>query len=132
MNFLHCTLVVTLLCLFVGEKVSQGTEVESRRLSELWTTFSSSYPKYNETTSLLHEMENLFPDLVHIYSVGKSVDGRELWVIHVTEQVNESRALLRPMVKIVANMHGDETLGRALMLMLATNLVQQYKLNDPR
>jgi len=138
MNLLKWTFVLAVVFLSLSNRLSHGTEVsktedsETAKLNELWTVFSTSYPKYNETTRLIHELEKVAPNLVHIYSVGQSVDEREMWVIHLAEDVTQPRPLLRPMVKIVANMHGDETLGRALNLMLATSLVQGYRGNDSR
>ena len=52
--------------------------------------------------------------MVLVYSIGKSVEGRDLWVTRISKQVKYShgsrqkRQLLKPMVKIVANIHGNE------------------------
>ena len=52
--------------------------------------------------------------MVLVYSIGKSVEGRDLWVTRISKQVKYSlgsrqkRQLLKPLVKIVANMHGNE------------------------
>ena len=52
--------------------------------------------------------------MVSVYSIGKSVEGRHLWVTRISEQVKYShgsqqkRQLLKPWFKIVANMHGNE------------------------
>ena len=121
-----------LFILFQAVASAPTNENGDNALSKWWTTFSTSVPRYAETSVILKEMEQLFPDLVKLYSIGKSVDGLEMWTIHVAENVKEPRPLLRPMVKIVANMHGDETLGRALGLMLVTNLIQGYQKEDSR
>src|SRR5271154_5762084 len=42
--------------------------------STWWTQVSTTYPKYAEATTLLHEIESAYPDLVRIYSIGKSVE----------------------------------------------------------
>ena len=52
--------------------------------------------------------------MVLVYSIGKSVEGRDLWVTRISKQVKYShgsrqkRQLLKPLVKIVANIHGNE------------------------
>src|SRR5437016_6138371 len=109
------TSVATLLTVIITIGVKGASEKQS--LNHWWTKFSTSYPKYNETTRIIQEMEKIFPKIVKIYSIGKSVNGLELWVLNIAENVNKQRPLLRPMVKIVANMHGDETVGRSLVLM---------------
>ena len=56
----------------------------------------------------------MYPDMVLVYSIGKSVEGRDLWVTRISKQVKYShgsrqkRQLLKPLVKIAANIHGNE------------------------
>jgi hypothetical protein len=57
-------------------------------------------------------MEELFPDNVQVYSIGQTVQGREQYVVKLSSNVTEERGLLVTPIKLVANMHGDETLGR--------------------
>ena len=53
------------------------------------------------------------------YSLGTSEEGRRLECIHLSSNVRQERPLLRPQVKFVANIHGDEVVGRELLLALA-------------
>lgn len=123
-----CTFVVAFI--IIGEK--SWAENLDAKLSQWWKTVSTRYPKYDETTTLIKEMEKAFPDLVHIYTVGKSVLGKEMWVIHMGTNITGDRPLLRPPMKIVANMHGDETVGRALTLMMSVDLLRKYEDEDSR
>ena len=58
--------------------------------------------------------KNRYPDMVLVYSIGKSVEGRDLWVTRISKQVRKShgsrqkRQLLKPWFKIIANTHGNE------------------------
>lgn len=65
---------------------------------------------------------------VHLFLI-KKVAFRELWVLQISENVHK-RTPGRPRVKSVANMHGDETVGRALMFQLAQFLLEGYQ-KDP-
>lgn len=130
---LWCTLSILLLALWIGViPTSTAAGGEPPDLSKWWDQVSTSYPKYENTTKILEELKAVNPDLVKVYSVGKSVEGREMWVINLRANIQQERKLLQPPMKIVANMHGDETVGRSLMLMLAVDLVKKFRANDPR
>lgn len=83
------------------------------------------YQNYDELTNLFKQLESEHPDIVKLHSVGKSVKNRELWAIEIGRDVKE-RPLLTPMFKYVANMHGDESIGRQLMIYLAQFLILNY------
>ena len=40
--------------------------------------------------------------------------GRQLWVVKISTE--DQRSDLKPMVKYIANMHGNEVVGRELLL----------------
>lgn len=46
---------------------------------------SFKYHNYEAMTNLLASVEKKYPNYVRRYSIGKSVEGRELWVLHLTE-----------------------------------------------
>ena len=87
-----------------------------------------SYHNYDELTDFLQGINSQYPDITNLISIGQSVQGRELWVLEVSDSpgVNE----LEPEFKYVANMHGDETVGRELSLFLIEWLVQEYGTNQ--
>lgn len=109
-----------------------GVGTEDNDLNRWWEEVSGQYPKYNNMTQLIHEMEEKYPDLINVYTVGKSVEGREMWVVNLRMNVQKPRKLLQPPMKIIANMHGDETVGRAVVLMLVVDLIRKFRENNPR
>lgn len=80
------------------------------------------YLSYNEMKSFFDTLEKKYQNLVKIHSIGKSVEGRDLLAIELSNNVAE-RAPLKPMFKFVANMHGDEAVGRELLIFLAQYLL---------
>lgn len=86
-----------------------------------------TYYNHEELTEFLKNVESTHPNLVKLHSVGKSVKGRDLWAVEISTDVRGERALLKPMFKYVANMHGDETVGYALSLYLILYLVHNYE-----
>ncbi|KAJ8917356.1 hypothetical protein NQ315_002378 [Exocentrus adspersus] len=87
------------------------------------------YLNYDELTNLFRKLEAEHPDIARLHSIGKSVRNRDLWAIEINSNVN-NRSLLTPMFKYVANMHGDEAVGRQLMIYLALYLIHNYGKND--
>lgn len=83
---------------------------------------------YNEMTSWLQALRLNYPNLTHLYSAGKSVEGRELWVLIVSDKPKEHE-ILEPELKIVGNMHGNEVVGREAVLYLAEILCVNYGKN---
>ncbi|CAK6437901.1 unnamed protein product [Pipistrellus nathusii] len=85
------------------------------------------------------------PGLARLFSIGRSVEGRPLWVLRLTAGLgpplpdggagpDAAGPLLpgRPQVKLVGNMHGDETVSRQVLVYLARELAAGYRRGDPR
>ena len=78
-------------------------------------------------THLLFNVSSRWPGLTKVYKLSESTwGGRQLWVIQISKDVNKERSLLKPMFKYVANMHGNEVIGRELLLALPEFLLQRY------
>ncbi|XP_021093800.1 carboxypeptidase D isoform X2 [Heterocephalus glaber] len=86
------------------------------------------------------------PGLARLFSIGRSVEGRPLWVLRLTAGLgplppdgdaagSDAAGPLvpgRPQVKLVGNMHGDETVSRQVLVYLARELASGYRRGDPR
>jgi carboxypeptidase D len=66
--------------------------------------------------------------LERAFSIGKSVNGFPLWVIEISDRPGEIEA--EPAFKYIGNVHGDEPVGRELLLRLANWICDNYK-KDP-
>ena len=86
---------------------------------------TSKYHNSNAVYTLARELKESYPTLFDFYSIGKSVKQRDLIVFKISKDVG-TRELGKPMFKYVANMHGDETVGRELVIYLAQYLLHQY------
>ncbi|KAB7502328.1 Carboxypeptidase D [Armadillidium nasatum] len=83
------------------------------------------YHSFWELEYKLHGLSLIFPNISRLYSIGHSVNGRELYVFEISDNpgVHEPG---EPEFRYVANMHGDETVGRELLLILAHYLLEGY------
>ncbi|XP_069375690.1 carboxypeptidase M [Paralichthys olivaceus] len=87
------------------------------------------YHNNNEVEQYLLQIVASNPDITHLYSIGQSVRGQKLWVL-VLGLSPRSHTLGIPEFKYVANMHGNEVLGRVLLLQLIDDLVRGYRSNE--
>jgi hypothetical protein len=86
------------------------------------------YPSYDQYEHMMQEFENTFPDLCHLFSIGKSVDNRDLLFVRITSGQKASH--LKPKVMHTASMHGDELVGFVLMLRLIDHLLSNYGVDE--
>ncbi|OWF40275.1 carboxypeptidase M-like [Mizuhopecten yessoensis] len=87
---------------------------------------------YHRQPALAAFLQNLsvdYPDITHLYSIGRSVEGRDLWVLAIGKSP-KSHVTLRPHVKYVGNMHGNEPIGREMLLHLIEEFVTNYATNS--
>ena len=98
--------------------------------SDLSTQDTSRYHSYEEARQLFQSYESQFPNLAKLHSIGKSVQGRDLLVLQISQDVGEPRREGKPMFKWVANMHGNEAVGRQLVMFLSQYLLQVSQSHD--
>lgn len=115
-------IVLSCFCLssfaFTVQKVQQNED--ERFLDHL------HYTSNVELADYLQRLKKEFPKLLDVQSIGLSVDKEDLLVARINKDVQRPRSILVPMFKYVANMHGDETIGRQLLIYLAEYLVRNY------
>nr|KAG5686430.1 hypothetical protein BaRGS_017698 [Batillaria attramentaria] len=83
------------------------------------------YHTAEELENFLTQISETYTQLTQLYSIGKSVNGVDLWVIAIGESPRD-HVTLRPNIKYVGNMHGNEVVGREELLHLVEYLVMNY------
>lgn len=82
------------------------------------------YHDYDQLTAELRTLAAAHPEIVQLSSAGKSVSGRELWLVKLSDRAASDEA--EPKLLYIANMHGDEVVGREMMIYLVRLLAQGY------
>ncbi|MFA5583848.1 MAG: M14 family zinc carboxypeptidase [Bacteriovoracaceae bacterium] len=89
---------------------------------------SNQYPSFEELTNTLHELEASRPDIFKLFSIGKSVQGRDLWVMKISDNVELDE--VEPEFKYISSMHGDEIVGREFSVRLIETIAREYDSNS--
>jgi len=83
------------------------------------------YYKYEELKSTVQGWAIEYPDLANVYSIGKSHQGRDLWMIEITGKDGRSGDQ-KPGYYIDANTHAEEITGTTVALHIAWTLLSKY------
>ena len=108
---------------FLTAKKSQFSE-----LLPVQSKMGADYPTPENVIKKMQSLEKQFPKLITLIEIGKSVEGRSLMFAKITApaKLNNLAMSQRPEFKYVANMHGDEIVGRELMVKFIEDLAKNY------
>ena len=82
------------------------------------------YLSYAEITDALHDIAAAHPDLVQVHSLGKSYEGRDIWLATVT-RFSTGPAEEKPAFWVDANIHATELSPSSAALYLLRKLVTE-------
>ncbi|XP_054028425.1 probable carboxypeptidase X1 [Dryobates pubescens] len=86
---------------------------------------------YKEMRKLMKRVSEECPDITRIYSIGKSYLGLKMYVMEISDNPGQHE-VGEPEFRYVAGMHGNEVLGRELLLNLMEYLCREFRLGNPR
>lgn len=114
-------LVAFFISLRVALVFSRPSAANTRALGdEDWT-----HHNFERMTGYLQDLHRQYPKITRLYSVGKSVQRRKLWVIEISDNPGKHEPG-EPEFKYIGNMHGNEIVGRELLLHLAKVFCENY------
>ncbi len=82
------------------------------------------YPTHDQITAKLKAAVAKQPQIMKLFSIGKSVQGRELWVVKISDNVEKDE--VEPEFKYISSMHGDEITGRELTTFFIEEIAENY------
>jgi carboxypeptidase T len=88
---------------------------------------NGAYHNYNETNMLLGELASAYPGLAQVTTIGYSIEGRELKVIKISDNVSIDEA--EPNVFIAGCHHAREWISVEMPLLFAQYLLEHYQDN---
>ena len=85
--------------------------------------------RYDEMTRLLKAYAKEYPDLIRLESIGKSYEGRDVWLITATNFKSGNDAE-KPALWVDGNLHASEVTGSTAALYLINALVTRYEKDE--
>lgn len=122
---LHCNCCISL---YIGELNLDKVEEIIRPIDEygFFHDIQFKHHNYLAMEKYLKRLHSNYPHITRLYNIGESVNHRRLYVMEITENPNE-HSLNKPEVKYIGNMHGNEVVGREILLLLLKYLCEGYE-----
>ncbi|KAM8828170.1 adipocyte enhancer-binding protein 1 [Spinachia spinachia] len=86
---------------------------------------------YKEMRQMMKVINEECPNITRIYNIGKSSQGLKMYAMEVSDNPGEHETG-EPEFRYTAGLHGNEALGRELLLLLMQFLCKEYKDDNPR
>lgn len=87
-----------------------------------------AWPTFEQFVTRMQGLENNYPALADLISIGQSVQGRNIWCLKISDNVTLEEN--EPEFKYSSTIHGTETTGIEMTLRLAELLLNNY-VDDP-
>lgn len=84
----------------------------------------SIYHNYQETVDLLRQLAAAHPDVASLFSMGKTVEGRDMWCLRLNNSERGLAPSSRPGAFFMGNLHAREHLTNEVVLLLAAWLLE--------
>ncbi|KAL2471684.1 carboxypeptidase D [Abeliophyllum distichum] len=110
--------------LYAENNFQMSVEEHFQKLEKL----AQGYMSNSDLEKAIKAFNGRCNNISRIYSIGKSVLGVPLWVMEISDRPGEKEA--EPAFKFIGNVHGDEPVGRELLLFLANWICDNY-MKDP-
>ena len=91
----------------------------------------AAYHTYDEVLLAIDDLSERYPHIVENYTLGTTVEGREIPMIRITQKQNRSSEFFVPGVLFVGSHHAREHLSTEVPLLLAQYLAENYE-SDPK
>ncbi|XP_053952079.1 carboxypeptidase D isoform X2 [Anastrepha ludens] len=96
---------------------------------DFFTPTKFEHHNFTEMEKFIHNTAESYPSITRLYSIGKSVEERDLWVMELFVTPGQHIAGV-PEFKYVANMHGNEVVGKEMLLLLTKYMCERYGVDE--
>lgn len=98
--------------------------------TEDFPTQDGIYHNYTELTAALQKLATDNPDIIELNSIGKSIEGREIWHLRISTELDTSNE--KPAAIFLGGHHAREHLSIDVPLRLTQKFIDAYRTGDTR
>jgi carboxypeptidase T len=91
----------------------------------------ANFHNYDRMQKVLQDLNQRYPDITVLDSIGKSVEGRELFRLRISKNVHSADVSTKPGIVFMGGHHAREHLSVEIPLLLAQYLVEEYAKGTP-
>jgi len=114
---------LVIILLFFTQFISNGTLANSDTKHSQNCSVEKYYT-YDEFTELLHQLDQTYPDIFNYSSLGKTWEGREIWLVKISDNVKIDEEETE--VLFTGGMHGDEKQGYEVVIYTIKAFLENY------
>lgn len=107
----------------IGIEANDETKRETITLSHTGKT-DGIYHTYDEMEELLIELEKEHPDIFHLSSMGKTYQGRDIWMLKISDNVGIDED--EPEVLLMGAHHGNEKPSFEILIFFIEHIANNY------
>ncbi|MDO8804577.1 MAG: M14 family metallopeptidase [Elusimicrobiota bacterium] len=89
------------------------------RMGKDFPAADAAYHNFKETVDLLKQMAAANPDIASLFSIGKTVEGRDIWCLRINSSAKGEAVSSKPGALYIGNHHAREHLSNEVPLLLA-------------
>lgn len=134
MNLYKYTIIIGLAVLCATQSFAQKAEnILAAAGSPANPKVSISWNRYHDNTALLEiyrKMVSAHPDLVNLESIGKSVEGRDLWLLTISDK-KKGESATKPATYIDGGIHANEVQTVEFALYIAWYVTEMHAAGNP-
>ena len=104
------------------------TDSATKPLEELSLGFRERPLSYDELTRQVHGWADAFPDVCRVESIGRTPEGREMWLLTLGSEPDR----IRPSAWVDGNMHASELAGSSVALAIAEDVLRLHLEGDAK
>ena len=93
------------------------------RFNKDFPSQDAAYHNFKETVDLLNQMASKHSDIASLFSIGKTVEGRDIWCLRINSNARGTAPSAKPGALYIGNHHAREHLSNEVPLLLAAWLL---------